>query len=49
MLEGSMIVYIDGHHIVLNEGDSLYFDSSCSHGMKAVGDKPAKFLAIIIQ
>ena len=32
-----------------NEGDSLYFDSSCSHGMKAVGDKPAKFLAIIIQ
>ena len=49
MLEGSMILYIDGHHIVLNEGDSLYFDSSHSHGMKAIGDKPAKFLAIIIQ
>lgn len=49
MLEGSMILYIDGHHIVLNEGDSLYFDSSYSHGMKALGNKPAKFLAIIIQ
>ncbi|HPV02617.1 MAG TPA: XRE family transcriptional regulator [Clostridiales bacterium] len=49
VIEGSMVIYIDGHHIVLNEGDSLYFDSSYSHGMKALGNKPAKFLAIIIQ
>jgi transcriptional regulator with XRE-family HTH domain len=49
MIEGSMMLYIDGHQIILNEGDSLYFDSGCNHGMKAIGDKPARFLAIIIQ
>jgi mannose-6-phosphate isomerase-like protein (cupin superfamily) len=48
VIEGILKIYIDGHELVLNEGDSLYFDSSVSHGMKAVGDKPAKFLAIII-
>lgn len=47
VMEGTLMIYIDGHSLTLNEGDSLYFDSSCSHGMKAVGSKPAKFLAII--
>lgn len=47
VLEGTLMIYIDGHQLILNEGDSLYFDSSCSHGMKAVGGKPAKFLAIV--
>lgn len=42
------MVCIDGHEIVLNEGDSLYFDSSYSHGMKALNDKTAKFLAVIV-
>lgn len=48
MIEGSMMVIIDGHEIVLNEGDSLYFDSSYKHGMKALNNQPAKFLAIIL-
>lgn len=48
MIQGNMKVVIDGHEIILNEGDSLFFDSSYNHGMKAVGDKPAKFLAIIL-
>lgn len=48
VLEGTLMIYLDGHQLVLNEGDSLYFDSSCSHGMKAIGNKTAKFLAIII-
>ena len=48
LLEGSMKVYINGYEIVLNEGDSLYFNSGLSHGMKAVGTKPARFLAIIM-
>jgi quercetin dioxygenase-like cupin family protein len=47
VMEGTMMICIDGHQLTLNEGDSLYFDSSCSHGMKALGDKPARFLAII--
>lgn len=49
VLEGSLMIYLDGHQLVLNEGDSLYFDSSCNHGMKAIGGKQAKFLAIIIK
>ena len=48
VLEGTLMIYIDGHQLILNEGDSLYFDSNCSHGMKAIGGKQAKFLAIII-
>ena len=47
VLEGTLMIYVDGHQLILNEGDSLYFDSSCSHGMKAIGGKTAKFLAII--
>jgi transcriptional regulator with XRE-family HTH domain len=47
VLEGTLMIYIDGHQLTLNEGDSLYFDSGCSHGMKALDGKAAKFLAII--
>lgn len=47
VLEGTLMIYIDGHQLILNEGDSLYFDSNYSHGMKALDGKPAKFLAVI--
>ena len=49
VLEGTMMIYIDGHQLILNEGDSIYFNSSYSHGMKALGGNKAKFLAIIIK
>ena len=29
-----------------NEGDSIYFNSSYKHAMKALNNKPVKFLAI---
>ncbi len=32
---------------ILEEGDSIYFDSSISHGFRCVGDKPAKAVAVI--
>ncbi|NLI62491.1 MAG: helix-turn-helix transcriptional regulator [Methanosarcinaceae archaeon] len=48
ILMGSLKLYIHGNEIILNEGDSIYFDSSYPHGMKALNGKPAKFLAIII-
>lgn len=48
MVEGRLRIMIDGHEIVLEEGDSLYFDSTKSHGMLALDDKPAKLLAIVI-
>lgn len=47
VLEGKLKIVVDGHELILNEGDSLYFDSSCSHGMKALEGTAAKFLAII--
>jgi quercetin dioxygenase-like cupin family protein len=48
VLEGSLKVYIHNNEIVLNEGDSIYFDSNYQHAMKAMGGKPAKFLAVIM-
>lgn len=47
VIEGSMDIMINGKIISLDEGDSIFFDSSHPHGMKAAGDKPCKFLAII--
>jgi transcriptional regulator with XRE-family HTH domain len=48
VLEGSLRLIIRDNEIVLNEGDSIYFDSSCEHAMVALNGKPAKFLAIIM-
>ena len=48
MIEGSMKLVIDGKEMVLEEGDSVYFDATKPHGMQALNDKKAKFLAIII-
>ncbi len=46
ILEGSMLVKVQDNEVTLNEGDSVIFDATVPHGMKAVGG-PAKFLAII--
>lgn len=47
VLEGSMEIVIGGNSITLNAGDSIMFDANRQHGMKAIGDTPVKFLAII--
>ena len=49
ILEGTMELYIGGKTMVLEEGDSIYFDSTKPHGMLAVGDKPVKFLAFTVE
>ena len=33
----------------LNKGDSVYFNSKIPHGLKAIGDKPLKFIAVVIK
>jgi transcriptional regulator with XRE-family HTH domain len=48
VLEGTLMVIVDGHEIELNEGDSIYFDSGYQHAMKALNNQQAKFLAVII-
>ena len=49
ILEGTMELYIGGKTMVLEEGDSIYFDSTKPHGMLAVGDKAVKFLAFTVE
>lgn len=48
VLEGTLKVIVNGHPIVLEEGDSLFFDSSAHHGMKALKGRRARFLAVIV-
>lgn len=48
IIEGAMMINIDGHEITLNEGDSIYFNSGYKHNMKALNNKKARFLAIIL-
>jgi quercetin dioxygenase-like cupin family protein len=49
MVSGSMEFHLDNIVYELNEGDSVYFDCSVPHAMKAVGGKAAKFLAVVIK
>lgn len=48
VIEGSMMSIIDGHEIILNEGDSIFFDSGYNHAMKALNNKQVRFLAMIL-
>ena len=48
VLEGVLKIYIHDNEIILNEGDSIFFDSSYEHAMEALESKPAKFLAIVL-
>jgi transcriptional regulator with XRE-family HTH domain len=48
MLEGTLKIYIHDNEIILNEGDSIFFDSSYEHAMEALENKPARFLAIVM-
>ena len=48
VLEGRMMVSIDGKELILNQGDSLFFNSKLPHGMKALDGKTVRFLAVIM-
>ena len=39
---------LEGKELILNEGDSLYFNSKLPHGMKALDGKTVRFLAVIM-
>lgn len=49
VLEGAVAITYDGKQHVLNEGDAIYFDPTHPHGQKAVGDKKARFLTMIVE
>ena len=48
VLEGRLLVSVGGHEEELGPGDAIYYDSSEAHGMKALGGKRARFLAVIL-
>lgn len=47
VLEGRLLINLNGKEMILNTGDSLYYDSNLPHGMKALDGNTVKFLAII--
>ena len=47
VVEGRLLISIGGHEMELDPGDCVYYDSQEPHGMKALGGKPARFLAFV--
>ena len=48
VLSGSLKVQIGNHTEVLNEGDSIYYNSSTPHGMIAIGGEDCVFCAVVL-
>ena len=48
VLKGRMKFFIDKKELILNEGDSIYFDSSRPHGMQPMDGESVKFIAVIL-
>ena len=49
VVSGGIKFYLDDEVYELCEGDSVYFDSGNKHAMRAAGNKPAKFLAVVMK
>ena len=49
VLKGSIAVVFADKEIVLNEGDSIYFNPTYPHGQRCVGDTKARFLTVIAE
>ncbi len=48
VLRGSLKVQVGEHKVILNEGDSIYYDSSTPHGMIATGGEDCHFYAMVL-
>ena len=48
VLSGSLKVQIGNHTEILNEGDSIFYNSSTPHGMIAVDGKDCVFCAVVL-
>ena len=48
VISGSLKVQIGEHTVVLEEGDSIYYESGTPHGMIAVGGKDCVFCAVVL-
>jgi transcriptional regulator with XRE-family HTH domain len=48
IIKGRLKIELGGKIMILDEGDSIYFDSELPHGMLALDGKECQFLAIIL-
>ncbi|NLB91449.1 MAG: helix-turn-helix transcriptional regulator [Clostridiales bacterium] len=48
ILKGTMRIVVGDHEVILQPGDSIYYDSTLPHAMQAYGEEPVEFLAIVI-
>lgn len=48
ILKGSLLICLNNKEMLLNEGDSIYFDANLPHAMKAANNESCQFLAIIL-
>jgi len=49
VVEGAVIVLVDGEEIELKAGECIYFDPALPHGQRAAGGRAAKFLTVIAE
>lgn len=48
IVEGVLEITLDDKVIKLHPGDSIYFDSTAQHCMRAIGDEPCRFICVVI-
>ncbi len=48
VLEGEVELTVGGHTLVLGAGDSLYFDATLPHAMRALNNNRVQFIAVIL-
>ena len=49
VVDGSITLVFQDREIVLNAGDSIYFNPNYPHGQRCNGDAPATFITIIAE
>ena len=48
VIKGKLKVQVGEHSEILNEGDTIFYDSSTPHGMIAIGGQDCQFYAIVL-
>lgn len=48
VLSGSLKIMFEEKEEILHAGDSVYYNSSCGHGMIATGGEDCTFLAVVV-
>lgn len=48
VIEGLLKIVIGNNELILNPGDSVYFDSAIPHGMQAMNGRVARFVAVVL-